>query len=70
MTEKDSVWWIMGDISWGEGCGRVNKPGVYGNVTYFLDWIYAQMKVKHSVTYTLVTWLALCFTTLKEFTRR
>ncbi|KAM9359135.1 transmembrane protease serine 2-like [Symphorus nematophorus] len=43
---KDGVWWLIGDSIWGEHCTEQNKPGVYGNVTYFLDWIYHQMK-KH-----------------------
>ncbi|KAK5904392.1 hypothetical protein CesoFtcFv8_005965 [Champsocephalus esox] len=43
---KDGVWWLIGDNIWGEHCKEPNRPGVYGNVTYFLDWIYHQMK-KH-----------------------
>ncbi|XP_028429791.1 transmembrane protease serine 2-like [Perca flavescens] len=46
MSLKDGVWWIIGDSIWGEHCTEQNKPGVYGNVTYFLDWIYHQMR-KH-----------------------
>ncbi|KAI4815246.1 hypothetical protein KUCAC02_005399 [Chaenocephalus aceratus] len=41
---KDGVWWLIGDNIWGEHCKEPNRPGVYGNVTYFLDWIYHQMK--------------------------
>ncbi|XP_042270401.1 transmembrane protease serine 2-like [Thunnus maccoyii] len=43
---KDGVWWLVGDSIWGEHCAEQNKPGVYGNVTHFLDWIHRQMK-KH-----------------------
>ncbi|OXB56514.1 hypothetical protein ASZ78_009191, partial [Callipepla squamata] len=47
VTNKNSVWWLVGDTSWGTGCAGPNRPGVYGNMTVFTDWIYKNMQVKY-----------------------
>ncbi|XP_020645030.3 transmembrane protease serine 2 [Pogona vitticeps] len=44
VTTKNSIWWLVGDTSWGAGCAILYRPGVYGNMTVFAEWIYRNMQ--------------------------
>uniref|UniRef100_UPI003F4AAC51 uncharacterized protein LOC798775 precursor n=1 Tax=Danio rerio TaxID=7955 RepID=UPI003F4AAC51 len=39
MTLFHHTWFLVGLVSWGEGCGQRDKLGIYTKVASYLDWI-------------------------------
>ncbi|MFZ2025701.1 MAG: serine protease [Microgenomates group bacterium] len=41
VEKRGEIHYVVGVTSWGKGCGRVHKPGVYTKVANYSDWINA-----------------------------
>ena len=43
VCETGEKFYLQGVTSWGKGCGRPNKYGVYARVKYLLEWLKKEM---------------------------
>ena len=43
VCETEAIYYLQGVTSWGQGCARPNKYGVYARVKYVLKWLNEEM---------------------------
>ena len=44
---------LIGDVSWGKGCGPEGLYGVYGRISHYRQWIEREMKKLEAPKYCL-----------------
>uniref|UniRef100_A0A8C9SIB0 Vitamin K-dependent protein C n=1 Tax=Scleropages formosus TaxID=113540 RepID=A0A8C9SIB0_SCLFO len=44
VTRYRGTWFLIGLVSWGEGCGHPEKLGIYTKVSNYLEWIRSVQK--------------------------
>nr|XP_056705837.1 vitamin K-dependent protein C [Euleptes europaea] len=44
VTQFKDTWFLVGLVSWGEGCGKLDNFGIYTKVSPYLEWIDQQIK--------------------------
>ena len=40
----ENKWYLVGVVSWGEGCGTENKFGFYTRISNYISWIQGIIK--------------------------
>ncbi|XP_063096538.1 transmembrane protease serine 11G-like [Cavia porcellus] len=45
IARDQNIWYLIGIVSWGIGCGTENKPGLYTRVTHYRDWIKSKTNI-------------------------